>query len=105
MLKADILERLNNRFESEKILAISNEELNAFLKSSQIIYEQDTRLRDFIRIVQNGDSYFLQETSNKQEIILRKFDKISDAMKLVKERLEIYDKMWDGCGCKINYYE
>lgn len=105
MLKADFLEEIKNRFKSGKILVISNQELTELLKSSQIVYEQDTRLRDFIRVIQNGNFYLVQETTNTQEIILRKFDKKADAMKLVKERLEIYDKMWDGCGCKINYYE
>jgi len=22
----------------------------------------------------------------------------------IDERMETYDRMWDGCGCKVDYY-
>ncbi|HAB51024.1 MAG: hypothetical protein A2315_11480 [Ignavibacteria bacterium RIFOXYB2_FULL_35_12] len=99
------LKELNKRFETEKYLIISDEELTDLLKSSQIIFEQDTRLRDFIKILKFEDHFYLQEKTNLGEIIIRQFKNKADAMNLLNDRMEIYDKMWDGCGCKINYYE
>jgi hypothetical protein len=96
---------LSRRFETEKYIVISNEELTDLLTSSCIVFEQDTRLRDFIRILKVQNRSYLQEKTNLGEIIIRRFDSEVDALKLVNERMEIYDKMWDGCGCKINYYE
>jgi hypothetical protein len=95
----------NKRFKTEKYIVISDEELTDLLKSSKIVFEQDTRLRDYIRILRIDDCFYLQETTNQGEIMVRQFETEADAMNLVIERMEIYDKMWDGCGCKINYYE
>jgi len=95
----------SERFKKEKYIVISANELAGLLKSSKIIFEQDTRLRDYIRILQVEGYFILQETSNTSEIIIRLFENVIEAMNLVNDRLQIYDKMWDGCGCKINYYE
>jgi hypothetical protein len=96
---------LFDKVELGKYLIISETELNELLKTSQIINQQDTRIRDMIRILKLENHLYLQEKTNLGEIIIRKFDSETDAMKLLNERMEIYDKMWDGCGCKINYYE
>ena len=95
----------SKRFRTEKYIVISANELAGLLKSSKIIIEQDTRLRDYIRILQVEGYFILQETSNTSEIIIRSFENVIEAMNLVNDRLQVYDKMWDGCGCKINYYE
>lgn len=93
------------RFIGRKFLTVSEFELGELLSSSSIIFEQDTRIRDMIRILKVENNFFLQEKTNLGEIIIRQFDNEAGATKLVNERMEIYDKMWDGCGCKINYYE
>ena len=95
----------SKRFRTKKYIVISANELAGLLKSSKIIIEQDTRLRDYIRILQVEGYFILQETSNTSEIIIRSFENVIEAMNLVNDRLQVYDKMWDGCGCKINYYE
>lgn len=96
---------LISKFDEQNFVVISEQQLNELLNSSQIILEKDTRLRDFIRILRYEENIFLQEKTNQGEIMLRKFSKEEDARKLLNDRMEIYDKMWDGCGCKINYYE
>lgn len=96
---------LSKRSDTEKYIVISHGELTDLLKSSKIIFEQDTCIRDMIRILKVENHFFIQEKTNLDEIIIRRFDSEADALKLLNERMEIYDKMWDGCGCKINYYE
>jgi len=27
-----------------------------------------------------------------------------EARAFIRDRLDTYDRMWDGCGCKIDYY-
>lgn len=99
------LKELKKRFETEKYLIISDEELADLLKSSKIVFEQDTRLLDYMRILKVENLFYLQEKTNKGEIIIRLFINEAEAMNLVNDRMQIYDKMWDGCGCKIDYYE
>jgi hypothetical protein len=99
------LKEIDKRFESEKFIIISDEQLTELLNSSNIIFEQDTKLRDYIRIFKFENRFYLQETTSRNEIVIRQFKNKEDAINLVNDRMQIYDKMWDGCGCKINYYE
>jgi hypothetical protein len=99
------MNNFSERFKIEKYLVLSSKELSELLISSEKIFEQDTRLRDYIRVLKFENVFYLQEKTDRGEIILRQFLNVSDALKIANNRLAIYDKMWDGCGCKINYYE
>ncbi|NWF88298.1 MAG: hypothetical protein HXY50_02425 [Ignavibacteriaceae bacterium] len=99
------MKQYSEKMKTEKFIVITSDELTNLLNSSKIIFEQDTKLRDYIRILQIDDNVILQETTNTGEIIIRAFKNVIEAMNLVNDRLSVYDKMWDGCGCKINYYE
>lgn len=36
--------------------------------------------------------------------LLRPAASLADARRLVAERLATYERMWDGCGCKVDYF-
>ncbi|MGQ9798572.1 MAG: hypothetical protein ACUVRG_04650 [Ignavibacterium sp.] len=99
------IENILSLVNSSPFIILSKDELNAFLEASVIIKEVDTSFSDYIRILKYNDDYFFQEMSDKDEILLRKMNSLEEAEQLLKERLDFYDRMWDGCGCKINYYE
>lgn len=86
-------------------LIIKEEELQAVLDNSDLIRIEDTHLSDFIRLIKFDGILFIQELSLKSEIILRKINSLADADKFIQERLDFYERKWDGCGCKIDYYE
>lgn len=86
-------------------LIIEENELKSVLRNSEIIRIEDTHLSDFIRVLKYEDKLFVQETTFKQEILIRKIDSMKDADFFVQERLDYYERKWDGCGCKIDYYE
>lgn len=100
-----LIENILSLVNSSPFIILSKDELNAFLEGSVIIKEVDTCLSDYIRILKYNENYFFQEMSDKNEILLRKMNSLEDAEQLLKERLDFYDRKWDGCGCKINYYE
>lgn len=99
------IETILTDFKINKYKIINKEELQEFISSSQLIKEVDTHLSDFIRILEYNNEIFIQEMSNKNEIIIRKMFSLEQAEQFIKERLDFYDRKWDGCGCKINYYE
>lgn len=80
-------------------------ELNKVLSFSEIKYEKNTLISDYIRIVKIEDKVVVQEKTDKNEIALHLFDNEEEAQKFIDERLGIYEKMWDGCGCKVKYYD
>lgn len=101
MSVSEILTSVN----SSSYIVLNKEELDVFLACSTLLKEVDTCLSDFIRILKYNDEIFFQELTDKNEILLRKMNSLEDAEKLLKERLDFYERKWDGCGCKINYYE
>jgi hypothetical protein len=86
-------------------IPISLEQLKVLLNQSRIIRERDTLISDTIRLLEYQGRYILQEKTTKNEIMIRFFENEQDAEALFNARLEVYEKMWDGCGCKVDYYK
>jgi hypothetical protein len=96
---------LIKEFKSKKVLLLPKVELDTLLKSSEILIIKDTVINDKVRILKVDNIFLFQEITNKDEIALRKFNRLKDAEALVQDRLAVYENMWNGCGCKVNYYE
>lgn len=99
--RENIVQNLN---ENQKVY-LPLPELNKVLSFSEIKYEKNTLISDYIRIVKIEGKIVVQEKTDKNEIALHLFDTEEEAEKFVEERLDIYEKMWDGCGCKVRYYD
>ena len=97
----DIFDRVLN----SKYLIIEESELKTVLDNAEIIRIEDTHLSDFIRLIKYNGNLFIQETTFNKENIVWKVSSIEAADKFIQERLDFYERKWDGCGCKIDYYE
>lgn len=86
-------------------IKISEEQFESLKHLSKLIFEENTLISDFVRIYRINDFFIFQERTPKDEILIRKFTNESEAKTLIYKRLNIYEKMWNGCGCKINYFE
>ena len=85
-------------------LILNEIDLNELLANSELIMEEDTYISDKIRLLKFKDELIFQEKTTNNEYLIRIIKTKREAEKLIKERLEIYEKMWDGCGCKVDYY-
>ena len=94
-----------NRALITNYLIIDEADLKTVLDNSELLKIEDTHLSDFIRVLKYEDNLFIQETTFKNEILIRKMNSMKDVDYFVKERLDFYERKWDGCGCKIDYYE
>jgi hypothetical protein len=70
-----------------------------------MIIEENTYISDKIRLLKFKDELILQEKTTKDEFLIRKMKTQKEAEDFMRDRLEIYNRMWDGCGCKVNYYD
>jgi hypothetical protein len=98
------LDELIIEFENKKIVFVTENQLEQILSDTEQIIEENTIVNNFIRILKYQDYLLIQEMTDKNEIALRKAESLQQALAFIKERMELYDKMWDGCGCKIDYY-
>ena len=85
-------------------LVIDENQLGELVSKSVVVIEQDTLISDKIRLLKINNEFIMQEKSNKDELLIRSIKSLEEGEELIKKRMEIYDKMWDGCGCKIDYY-
>ena len=99
------LEKVVSTLKRKKYLIISEAELNELLSKSELLLEENTYLSDKIRLLKYNDDLLIQEKSTKEEFLIRRMNTRKEAEDLIKERLDIYNRMWDGCGCKIDYYK
>ena len=99
------LEKIFRNVKNNKYLEISETDLNELLSNSKLIQEENTYISDKIRLLKIKDDLILQEKTTKGEYLIRYIKTKKEAEELIKARLKIYEKMWDGCGCKVDYYE
>jgi hypothetical protein len=86
------------------VMILKEDELKSFLSQVEVIREENTYLCDYIRIAKYSNEILVQEKSDKNEIVIRKMNSLEEAENFVQERLAYYDRKWDGCGCKVDYY-
>ena len=99
------VERIISSIKKKKYWIISEVELNDLLSNSRLIAEENTYISDKIRLLMFKEELIIQEKSTKDEYLVRVMKTKKEAEEFIKQRLEIYNRMWDGCGCKVNYYD
>ena len=98
-------DKIISKIKKKKYSSISNEDLNELISQSKIIIEKDTYISDKIRLLKINNELIIQEKSTKDELLIRSTKSQKEAEEFINQRLEIYEKMWDGCGCRVEYYE
>ena len=97
----DLLERLG--YASR--LGLSPDELAGLLEAAELVREEDTCISGMIRIILLRNTVLAQEETPDREIVVRIRPSREAAEELVDRRLKTYERMWDGCGCKVDYSE
>jgi hypothetical protein len=91
-------------FENKTAVTLDLEGHTGLLESAILVREEDTRMSGWIRILEWDGVVLIQEETRGGEILVRKMATLEDADTFVKDRLDTYERMWDGCGCKVDYY-
>jgi hypothetical protein len=93
---ADELER---RLRSERIVPWA--ELADEFEEMQ---RHDTLVAGQLLIVRGEAGLAAVEQPSPDERVIRLLSDEEQAHRFVADRLEQYERMWDGCGCKVDYY-
>jgi hypothetical protein len=87
-----------------QLVAIDRDTLRELIDAADVLREDDTHLAGWIRILALGDSILVQEETPKGEVLVRRMASRESANSFVDLRMQSYERMWDGCGCKVDYY-
>ena len=99
------IKELITRTKREVCLKINEKDLELLLSKCRVVEEKDTLISGKLRLLSFQNNLFIQEQSDKGELLIRLMKDKEEAKEFINERMEIYDKMWDGCGCKVDYYK
>jgi hypothetical protein len=101
MTKSDIL----TKFQKQSVIEISREDLASLLKKAAVLRSENTGMAGWCRILSLEGGLLFQEETPRGEILVRQMNSREVADQLAEERLATYERMWDGCGCKIDYFK
>ena len=92
------------QLEELAVLALDREDLEKLLHQCDTIRADDTCIAGLIRILSIEGNIVVQEQTQDGEVLIRRLDSREAAERFVEHRLAAYERMWDGCGCKIDYH-
>ena len=98
------IELIIKKAKKSEYVILSEPGLKNLLSVAKVIQEKDTHISGMIRLLQLDGKLLIQEKSNKGEFLVRLMKTKKEADDFIKERLDTYNRMWDGCGCKVDYY-
>ena len=84
---------------------LSAEEWEALSPSFPEVERHNTQLAGDLIIVQVGAERMAVESPSRDARVARLLGSVEDARTFVSKRMEEYERMWDGCGVKVEYYE
>lgn len=95
--------------EQKNVYQASQQEIDQLLNHYTTEKEIETHMTGSIKILTSNDlddqnKKIAIESNQKNQFFIRFIDK-ENIQEFIDERLSLYDKMWDGCGCKIFYDE
>jgi hypothetical protein len=97
-------DELNRRLRSERIVPMPAAQWADLADKFEEIQRHDTLVAGHLLIVRGEAGLAAVEQPSPDERVVRLLSDEEEAHRFVADRLEQYERMWDGCGCKVDYY-
>ena len=97
-------EELRTQVENEGLVIVPEETWNALAPDFEEVERHPTFIAGDLVIVRLGDALAAVEEPKPGERVLRRLPDADAARAFVEDRMATYDRMWDGCGCRVDYY-
>lgn len=98
------IEELGERLRAEEIVKMAPAAWSALSDAVEEVERHATFLAGDLVIVRAPAGLVAVEEPSSTERVLRLLGGEEEARAFVRERLDTYERMWDGCGCKVEYY-
>ena len=99
------LEDLENRLRLGGVVPLSAGEWGELAQHLPVVERHQTQLAGELLIVKMGDQLVAVEAPSRDARVARLLGGADEARAFVNRRMEEYERMWDGCGVKVDYYE
>ncbi|MDH3290524.1 MAG: hypothetical protein OEO20_04280 [Gemmatimonadota bacterium] len=95
---------LTERLRTERILAVAAEAWHALADQFDEIERHATGIAGDLVIIRTPAGLAAVEQPNSTQRVMRLLTGDIEVRQFVRQRTEQYERMWDGCGCKVDYY-
>jgi hypothetical protein len=96
-------EELDRRLQSEGIVTLETAEWEKLAGGFEEVERHATFLAGDLVIARDpAGMVAVEQPSSRERVVRRLAD--DQVRAFVKDRLDTYERMWDGCGCKVEYY-
>jgi hypothetical protein len=97
------LDELNERLRTAGIVPVSAEDWGAFSDGVEVVERHPTQLAGDLLIVRLEGGLAALEAPSRDARVVRRLSGPEEARTFVAKRMEEYERMWDGCGVKVDY--
>lgn len=98
------MDELARRLEAEHIVELPVAEWADLSGRVEEVARHETFIAGPLLLVRIAGQLAAVEQPSPATRVIRRLAGTDEAHVFVRERLEIYDSMWNGCGCKVDYY-
>ena len=84
---------------------LSREEWEQVAGAFEVVERHKTQLAGDLLIVRLGEALAAVEAPSRDARVARLLGGKEAARAFVEKRMDEYERMWDGCGVKVDYYE
>lgn len=97
-------EDLTDRLRREAVVGLTVGEWDELGAAFEVIERHPTFLAGELLVVRGAGALFAVEAPSSSERVVRRLADEDAMRRFVRGRLDAYERMWDGCGCKVDYY-
>ena len=97
-------EELARRLEAERVVSLTADAWAALADGVEEVERHSTGVAGNLLIVRVESQLAAVEEPSSGNRVVRRLADTDEAGEFVRQRLEQYERMWDGCGCKVDYY-
>jgi hypothetical protein len=94
---------LNQRLRQGEIVPLAAEEWNELAVFFKEMERHHTFVVGDLLVLQGEVGLVAVDQPTEGKRFVRRLASIEEKDRFVRERLETYERMWDGCGCRIDY--
>lgn len=98
-------DELASRLAADRVVELDAEGIAALLGRARVVHESDTGIAGAIRTLEVDGMTLVQEHTQDRRPVVRRVADLEAARRFVDDRLAAYDRMWDGCGCRVDPFD
>ena len=99
------IQELNDRLRQQEIISLAPDEWSELMNHFEEVERHYTFVVEDLLILQGNIGLIAVDQPKNDTRVVRWLPSVEDKDRFVKDRLDAYERMWDGCGCKINYHK